>query len=48
MNNLICKLFGHNIINLDIKNRTGKCTRCGKKLSTWYNMSTGETMCDDK
>lgn len=45
-NNIICKIFGHKIIGLNVKRRFAKCGRCYKGLKVSYDMSYGETIVD--
>ena len=42
--NLICKLTGHVLTDVDTERFTAKCKRCGAGLKVSYDMAKGETI----
>ncbi len=44
MKRIFCILLGHIPININRKEFTAICYRCGKKLEVSYDMTYGETV----
>lgn len=41
---LSCKLFGHKPININTRNFTAECAKCGSILRVSYDMMYGNTI----